>query len=92
MPYDPGQYWNSSNWYGASLSAVEAIGAAKSMHLVGCDLNGVNAFFVDAALTHSRFQAPFTAATHYEPLRLESVRQYGHPPSTTAHRWIAPTR
>jgi hypothetical protein len=89
VPYDPAQSWNRSNWYGASLAAIHGIGIKKGMHLVGCDLNGVNAFFVDGMLTADRFQAPFTAAAHYEPLRLDSVRPYGHMPSGVAHRWIA---
>ena len=88
-PYDPGQRWTGTNWYGASLKALEQIGAAKGMHLVGCDLNGVNAFFVDDSLTAGRFQPPFEAAAHHEPIRLAAVRRYGHPPSPLARAWVA---
>ncbi len=36
-----------SGWYhGASLKALEHLGKAKGYRLVGCDSNGVNAFFV----------------------------------------------
>lgn len=89
VPYDAAQRWTNSNWFGASLKALEQIGAAKAMHLVGCDLNGVNAFFVDARLTDGRFMPPFAAAAHYEPLRLTAVRRYGHPPSKLARSWVA---
>jgi hypothetical protein len=88
VPYDRDQHWTGTNWYGASLKALEQIGAAKGMHLVGCDLNGVNAFFVDASLTDGRFQPPFEAAAHFEPIRMSAVRRYGHPPSTTARSWV----
>lgn len=87
--YDPAQMWDGvSHWYGGSLKALERIGAAKGMNLVGCDLNGVNAFFVESALTRSRFQPPFTAEAHYEPMRLSFVTPYGHLPSTVARSWV----
>ncbi len=88
VPYDRTQHWTGTNWYGASLKTLEQIGMAKGMHLVGCDLNGVNAFFVDASLTDGRFQPPFEAAAHYEPIRLSAVRRYGHPPSDVARAWV----
>ena len=87
-PYDRLQQWTGTNWYGASLKALEQIGAGKRMHLVGCDLNGVNAFFVDDSLTDGRFQPPFEARAHYEPMRLSAVRRYGHPHSEIARSWI----
>jgi hypothetical protein len=89
VPYDPAQQWSGTNWFGASLKALEQIGHDKRMHLVGCDLNGVNAFFVNDMLAKGRFLEPFDAATHYEPLRLSAVRHYGHPPSTQAKVWIS---
>jgi hypothetical protein len=89
VPYDPTQQWTVTNWYGASLKALEQIGHDKGMSLVGCDLNGVNAFFVDETLAKGRFLEPFDAAAHYEPLRLSAVRHYGHPPSTQARAWLS---
>ncbi len=88
VPYDRHQHWTGTNWYGASLKTIEQIGAVKGMHLVGCDLNGVNAFLVDDTLTEGRFQPPFDAAAHFEPLRLEASRRYGHPPSEAARGWV----
>lgn len=87
VPYDPAQTWTRTNWFGASLAALERIGAGQGMALVGCDLNGVNAFFADATLAPGLFQAPFTAAAHWEPMRLSAVRPYGHPPSKVARWW-----
>ncbi len=88
VPYDPHQHWTGTNWYGASLKTIEQIGMAKGMHLVGCDLNGVNAFLVDNSLTEGRFQPPFGAAAHFEPLRLGASRRYGHPPPDVARAWV----
>jgi hypothetical protein len=91
VPYHRSQLWTGTNWFGASLKALEQIGTTKGMHLVGCDLNGVNAFFVDASLTDGCFQPPFEAAAHYEPIRLSAVRRYGHPPSEVARSWVGKT-
>ncbi len=68
--YDPKFAWDgfSSN-YGASLDALEALGDDKGYALVGCDVGGVNAFFVRRELVGDKFAAPFTAANHYEPPR-----------------------
>lgn len=81
--------WDGTNWYGASLAALERIGAEKPLSLVGCDLLGVNAFFVDQEAAEGRFQAPFTAAFHWEPLRHSQVAHRGHAPSPVARRWLA---
>jgi len=50
VPYDPafvrGRAHHSMVYYGASLAALEALGARKGFDLVGCNSNGNNAFFV----------------------------------------------
>jgi len=91
VPYMPGAKWQGTNWYGAGLKALELIGAAKDLHLVGCDLVGVNAFFVAAAETAGRFRTPFTAQTHFEPPGyMTLVAHSAHPPSAAAAAWISP--
>lgn len=80
VPYDPQGSWRHTTRFGASLKALERIGAAMGYRLVGCDLFGVNAFFVREDLCdEERFLAPFTAERHYEPPRFEFVRMRGHP-------------
>lgn len=69
VPYQPQRVWDKSAEYGASLKAFEVLGKEMGYHLVGCDLCGVNAFFVRSDLTDGRFRTPFDAQTHYEPLR-----------------------
>jgi hypothetical protein len=87
VPYDPQVQWNGTNWFGASLKTLEEIGDAKGLSLVGCDLVGVNAFFVSSEEAEGRFQKPYTAEEHYEPLRLSFVQNWGHPPSSSAQSW-----
>jgi hypothetical protein len=68
--YIQGKVWGGGMEYGASLQVIEDIGQAKEYSLVGCDLCGVNAFFVRRDLvSDERFFPPFDAVTHYEPAR-----------------------
>jgi hypothetical protein len=45
VPYDPEAKWDGTNYFGASLLALKNLGLNKGYTLVGCDNNGVNAFF-----------------------------------------------
>ena len=47
--YQPNLYWDGTFRHGASLSAMNDLAVSSGLTLVGCDSNGVNAFFVDAA-------------------------------------------
>jgi hypothetical protein len=88
--YHPAAVWTDhwSSWYGAGLKALELLGREKKMHLVGCELAGVNAFFVNADETGDNFQQPFTAEFHYEPPRYYAVGKMGHKPSVEARKWL----
>lgn len=79
LPYDPAARWDGTAWFGASLKCLEAIGRSKGMSLVGCDIAGVNAFFVRDDLAPGRFRAPFDAETHWEPPRYHLALRRGHP-------------
>lgn len=50
VPYDPcferHQKHKSGFYYGASIMALEKLGKRKGFTLIGCDSNGINAFFV----------------------------------------------
>jgi len=67
--YSPDRGWDGSQNYGASLKAFERLGDELGYRLVGCDFNGVNAFFVRADLVGDHFLAPYTAENHHEPPR-----------------------
>lgn len=77
MPYSPDHSWTGSYHMGASLKALEKLGAQKGYHLVGCDYHGVNAYFVRADLTGTLFEEPFTTENHFEPLRVFLTRGGG---------------
>ena len=75
--YQPGYVWNSTNYFGASLKALEDLGRRKGYSLVGCNFAGINAFFVRHDLTGDHFAPPFTAEEHYrEPIYDAFVRGY----------------
>ena len=67
--YRPELTWNRTGYYGASLKAYELLGREMGYSLVGCSLNGVNAFFVNNELCGNHFAEPFTSENHFEPPR-----------------------
>jgi hypothetical protein len=48
QPYDPDRAWDETDYFGASIRALEELGRDKGYRLVHTDLAGVNAFFVRA--------------------------------------------
>ncbi|MGH7508231.1 MAG: hypothetical protein ACREMZ_02025 [Gemmatimonadales bacterium] len=80
VEYEPTRWWNRTSYYGASLKAYERLCNRHELALVGCELHGVNAFFVRRELCGDRFEPPFTAENHYEPPRYFLVRTQGYPP------------
>jgi hypothetical protein len=46
IPYDPDWVWGGTDWFGASLAALELVGAERGYRLVHTELAGANAFFV----------------------------------------------
>jgi hypothetical protein len=79
VDYVPSATWNGSIVFGASLKSLELLGADLGYALVGCNLEGVNAFFVRKDLVSDNFKAPFTAENHYEPPRYALCSGHGHP-------------
>jgi len=81
VEYRPDAQWQGDNLFGASLKRLEQIGDDLGYRLVGCDLTGINAYFVRSDLcTEDKFLPPFTAEHHYEPPRLHFLScGRGHP-------------
>ena len=71
--------WDSTQAFGASLKAFELLGARFGYSLVGCDLTGINAFFVRNDLVENLFARPFTSENHYEPPRYYLLHRWAHP-------------
>jgi hypothetical protein len=81
MKYNPEHGWNGSSHMGASLKSLEVVGREKGYCLVGCELIGINSFFVRNDLVGDHFMKPFTAENHYEPPRyhiLKRASKFGH--------------
>ncbi|HLW68249.1 MAG TPA: hypothetical protein VKS79_23230 [Gemmataceae bacterium] len=74
VPYDPAEMFDGTLCFGASLKALELLGRQFGYNLVGCNLAGVNAFFVRSDLCGDHFAAPFSAENHYEPPRYWLIR------------------
>jgi hypothetical protein len=79
VEYRPERVHNCTAYMGASLKAYERLGTELGYALVGCDLGGINAYFVRRDLCGDKFCAPFTAENHYEPPRYFLLRRDGHP-------------
>jgi hypothetical protein len=69
VKYQASAQWDGSRNFGASLKALELLGREKGYALVGCNLTGINAFFVRQDLLGDHFLQPFTAERHYQPGR-----------------------
>jgi hypothetical protein len=90
VEYEPDLLWNGTMYFGASLKALEKLGTDLGYALVGCDLHGVNAFFVRSDLCSGRFHEPYTAENHFESARFWLVQREGHPRGVSDR--VAPKR
>jgi len=79
IPYDSFRIWDGSNYYGASLKALERLGREKGYTLVGCNYTGVTAFFVRDDLVRDSFSGPFVSERLFEPPRYFIRMGSGHP-------------
>jgi hypothetical protein len=79
--YNPTHNWDGTNYFGASLKALEELGREKGYALTGCSFAGANAFFIREDLVGDRFSEPFTAEHHYRPPRYDAfVRGFSRHP------------
>ena len=83
IEYQPDARWRGDTLFGASLKRLEDIGDSLGYCLVGCELSGINAYFVRADLaSENLFLAPYTAEQHYEPPRFHFLScTRGHTPA-----------
>lgn len=66
IAYDPNFRWSGTDYFGASLAALEEQGREKGYTLVYCEKTGVNAFFVSTRLLPPSF-VPSPLQTIYRP-------------------------
>jgi len=55
VKYDPYRVWDGTNYIGASLLALVKLGKKKGYTLIGCESNGINAFFLRNDLVSENF-------------------------------------
>lgn len=67
--YNPAHRWQGTDYGGSSLAAIASVAERKGYRLVGCNITGVNAFFVRHDLIEDKFCPPYTAENHYQPAR-----------------------
>ncbi len=77
QPNDPGWEWDGTEYYGASVGALQLLGERKGYRLVHTDLSGVNAFFVRSDLAGDAFPEPEAVAVRGVPNYYQSG--YRHP-------------
>ncbi|MCR9247013.1 MAG: class I SAM-dependent methyltransferase [bacterium] len=65
IPYDPAHRWDGTDYYGASLLAIERLARRKGYTLVHCTTAGVNAIFVRSDLLGN--VAPLDPAVLHRP-------------------------
>lgn len=86
IPYNPQFVWDGTDYYGASLGALESLGRQKGYRLIGTDRHGVNAFFVRAGLCEGNFiQRRFAELFH--PPAFKGVAGRRHLSDTKARPW-----
>lgn len=85
VPYNPDRVWDGTDYHGCSLQSLADLAAAKGYNLVGCNITGVNAFFVRTELCQDRFPIHATPDNLYQPPRYELFQmgafEVGHPAS-----------
>jgi hypothetical protein len=84
QPYDPEWNWSGTDWFGASLGALDTVAARKGYGLVHTELAGVNAFYIRNDLLN-----------HFSDIRRVPRRSqnydghgYGHPVHPGGGRYV----
>ncbi|WP_169338454.1 hypothetical protein [Lamprocystis purpurea] len=82
IPYSQDFEYDGTDAFGSSLKHLQNVFSRRGYSLVGCNLAGVNAFFVRSDLVTDKFIQPYTAEVHYQPPRYHlSGYVSGHPSS-----------
>ena len=77
MGYNPEHQKTNTDYFGASLKSYEQLLLQKGYLLVGCNIVGVNAFFVRKDLVEEHFHVDYSAENHYEPQRYWLLAGFG---------------
>jgi hypothetical protein len=82
--YDPNRSWGLTDYFGASLKAIQEVAEAKNYRLVGTNITGANAFLVRNDLAGNLFSENRSSEYLYNPPRywliIDHYNRIGHPP------------
>ncbi|HEY4374116.1 MAG TPA: hypothetical protein VGN52_19485 [Burkholderiales bacterium] len=80
IAYNPTHTWKGDDYMGASLGAIQRVAQAKGYRLAGCNLAGVNCFYVREDLAYGHFAEPASPEHLYQPARYDLIYAYrgGH--------------
>jgi hypothetical protein len=83
VKYDPNEFWDGTNYFGASLLALKKLGDKKGYTLVGCDSSGSDAIFVLSDLASEHFVLKDIDEIYKKPQYgvFTNGKFTGHPPS-----------
>ena len=87
VPYKSDFRWDKTDYYGASLGALEKLGRQKGYTLIGTDRNGVNAFFVLSELMEGNFMH-WPLEKLYHPAAFKGKHGNVHPKDTQGRPWV----
>lgn len=84
IEYDSNFVWDGTDYFGASLLALVKLGKSKGYTLVGCDNNGVNAFFIKDEFLNDKIKIKDAVVLYRYPQFGEFVNGIyrGHPKGT----------
>jgi hypothetical protein len=78
--------WDGTDYFGASIGALRALGERMGYRLVHTELSGVNAFLVARELADGRFPAERDVPLRTVPNYFQ--RGYRHPPDPLKRRFL----
>ena len=70
IKYDPKFIWKYDDYFGTSLQLLADNLKNFGYVLVGCNILGVNAFFIKKKLVQNKFPKNTTAKFHYQKFRI----------------------
>jgi hypothetical protein len=79
MPYDAGHRWQGTDYYGASLAALNELFISFGYRLVCCNANGVNALFVGPVYAQRFADIRSDCESLYMPPNFGGYPYAGHP-------------
>ena len=83
IKYEPKFKWDGTNYVGASLLSLVKLARQKGYSLLGCENNGVNAFFVKDDQWNEKFKKKDIEELYKPPQygKIRKGRHMGHPQS-----------